>query len=42
MGQVHVLDHPLITDKLSRMRRKDTSSMDFRHQLTEISMLMGY
>ena len=42
MGQVHILDHPLITDKLSRMRRKDTSSMDFRHQLTEISMLMGY
>ena len=42
MSQVHVLDHPLITDKLSRMRRKDTSSMDFRHQLTEISRLMGY
>lgn len=42
MGQVHVLDHPLITDKLSRMRRKETSSMDFRHQLTEISILMGY
>ena len=42
MSQVHVLDHPLITDKLSRMRRKDTSSMDFLHQLTEISMLMGY
>ena len=42
MSQVHILDHPLITDKLSRMRRKDTSSMDFRHQLTEISMLMGY
>ena len=42
MGQVHVLDHPLITDKLSRMRCKETSSMDFRHQLTEISILMGY
>ena len=42
MSQVHVLDHPLITDKLSRMRRKETSSMDFRHQLTEISILMGY
>ncbi|MGN0038506.1 MAG: uracil phosphoribosyltransferase [Coriobacteriales bacterium] len=42
MSQVHVFDHPLISDKLSRMRRKETSSMDFRHQLTEISMLMGY
>ena len=42
MSPVHVLDHPLITDKLSRMRRKETSSMDFRRQLTEISTLMGY
>ena len=42
MSQVHVFDHPLISDKLSRMRRKETSSMDFRRQLTEISTLMGY
>ena len=42
MSQVHVFDHPLISDKHSRMRRKETSSMDFRRQLTEISTLMGY
>ena len=42
MSQVHVFDHPLISDKLSRMRRKETSSMDLRRQLTEISTLMGY
>jgi uracil phosphoribosyltransferase len=39
---VHVLNHPLISDKLTRMRRKDTSSQDFRLLLKEISLLMGY
>lgn len=42
MSAVHVLDHPLISDKLTRMRRKETSSQDFRLLLKEISLLMGY
>lgn len=42
MSEVHVLDHPLIADKLTRMRRKDTSSQDFRTLLREITLLMGY
>lgn len=42
MSTVHVLSHPLISDKLTRMRRKDTSSQDFRMLLKEISLLMGY
>ena len=42
MENVHVLNHPLISDKLTRMRRKDTSSQDFRLLLKEISLLMGY
>ena len=42
MSKVHVLDHPLIADKLTRMRRIDTSSQDFRMLLREISLLMGY
>ena len=42
MSEVHVLNHPLILDKLTRMRRKDTSSQDFRLLLKEISLLMGY
>ena len=42
MSEVHVLDHPLISDKLTHMRRIDTSSQDFRTLLREISMLMGY
>ena len=42
MGELHVFDHPLISDKLTRMRRVDTSSQDFRLLLKEISLLMGY
>lgn len=42
MSEVHVLSHPLILDKLTRMRRKETSSQDFRTLLKEISLLMGY
>lgn len=42
MSEVHVLSHPLIVDKLTRMRREDTSSQDFRQLLKEISLLMGY
>lgn len=38
----HVIDHPLITHKLSIMREKDTGSKDFRQLLSEIAMLLGY
>lgn len=42
MSVLHVLDHPMITHKLTIMREKDTGSKDFRQLLSEISMLMGY
>ena len=42
MSEVYLLDHPLISDKLTRMRRKETSPQDFRQLLKEISLLMGY
>ena len=42
MSNVHVFEHPLISDKLTRMRRVSTPSKDFRQLLTEISLLMGY
>lgn len=42
MSNVHVVDHPLITHKLSIMRNKKTGSKDFRELLSEIAMLMGY
>ncbi len=42
MGELHIMNHPLITHKLSLMRNKKTGSKDFRELLGEIAMLMGY
>ena len=42
MSELYILDHPLITHKLSIMRNKKTGSKDFRELLEEIAMLMGY
>ena len=42
MSTLHVMDHPLITHKLTIMRSKKTGSKDFRELLDEIAMLMGY
>ena len=42
MSELHIVDHPLITHKLSIMRNKKTGSKDFRELLDEIAMLMGY
>ena len=41
-AQVHVLDHPLIQHKLTLMRRKETSTTNFRRLLNEIGALMAY
>ena len=40
--QVNIIDHPLIQHKLTIMRKKETSSADFRTRLEESTMLMGY
>lgn len=37
-----VLDHPLITHKLTQMRKKETKTKDFRENLDEIGGLMAY
>ncbi len=42
MSTLNIVDHPLITHKLSIMRNKETGSKDFRQLLNEIAMLMGY
>lgn len=39
---LHIIDHPLVQHKLSIMRRKETSTTEFRILLREISMFMGY
>ena len=42
MSIVTILDHPLLQHKLTLLRRKDTSSKDFRQIVKEIGMLMAY
>ena len=37
-----VLEHPLITHKLTQLRKTDTDTTDFRHNLSGISALMAY
>lgn len=39
---LNVLDHPLITHKLTHMRDKNTGTKDFRENLDEIAGLMAY
>lgn len=39
---LEVLNHPLITHKLTQMRKKDTGTKDFRENLDEIAELMAY
>ena len=42
MGEVHLVDHPLVAHKLTLLRRKDASTHSFRQLLHEISALMAY
>ena len=42
MPEVHVIDHPLVTHKLTHMRKKETSTGQFRALLHEVSMLLAY
>jgi uracil phosphoribosyltransferase len=39
---LRLIDHPLIQHKLSKMRCRTTSTMQFRQLLKEIALLMGY
>lgn len=39
---LHIIDHPLVQHKLSIVRRKETSTTEFRTLLREIAMFMGY
>ena len=39
---VYILDHPLITHKISILRDKNTGTNEFRQLVEEIAMLMGF
>ncbi len=40
--KVHIMDHPLVAHKLTIMRKKETSTKDFRDLVGEIGMLITY
>ncbi len=42
MGKAHVLDHPLLQHKVSKIRDKNTGVKEFRELVKEIAMLMVY
>lgn len=42
MGELHVMDHPLIQHKVSKLRNKHTGVKEFRELVNEIATLMAY
>ncbi|HBA60755.1 MAG TPA: uracil phosphoribosyltransferase [Elusimicrobia bacterium] len=42
MKNVHISKHPLVLDKISRLRDKKTSVTDFRRLMGELSMFLAY
>ena len=41
MGKVLVMEHPLIQHKIGIIRRKETSSKEFRELVSEVAMFMA-
>ena len=41
-SKVHIMDHPLITHKITLLRNENTNTKDFRQLVYEIALLMGY
>ena len=42
MGNVFIMDHPLIQHKISMLRDKNTGTNEFRKLVEEVGILMGY
>lgn len=42
MDNVYEINHPLVQHKLTTLRRKDTTTMEFRAVASEIGLLLGY
>lgn len=42
MENVFIMNHPLIQHKISLIRKKETTTNEFRRLIEEISILMGY
>ena len=42
MGELHIIDHPLVQHKISLLRDKNTGTKEFRELVSEIAMFIGY
>jgi uracil phosphoribosyltransferase len=42
MSKLHIIDHPMVQHKLTKIRDINTGAKDFRDLLREIALLMGY
>ena len=42
MGEVRVIEHPLVQHKLTLMRRTETTTLQFRTLMREVSLLLAY
>lgn len=42
MAKIVIMDHPLIQHKIGIIRKKNTSSKEFREMISEVAMLMCY
>jgi uracil phosphoribosyltransferase len=42
MGNLHIIDHPLVQHKISLLRDKNTGTKEFRELVSEIAMLICY
>ena len=42
MGELHVIDHPLVQHKISLLRDKNTGTKEFRELVSEIAMFICY
>lgn len=39
---LYISNHPIVQDKMTRLREQQTSSQDFRRLIAEITLLLGY
>ena len=42
MGELHIIDHPLVQHKISLMRDKNTGAKEFRELVSETAMFDSF
>lgn len=42
MGELHIIDHPLVQHKITLLRDKNTGTKEFRELVSEIAMFICY